>query len=58
MTAYKDTILRGIKENLTDEEIIEQLIKGYGVRDGVLPEGFREAIIEDIAFLKENPDAE
>lgn len=58
MTAYKDTILKGIKENLSDKEIILLLVAGYGVIAEELPEGFEEAVIKDIKFLKENPDAE
>ncbi len=58
MTMYKDTILKGIKENMSDEEIIIALKSAYGIKLEKLPEGFEEAIIEDIASLKENPDSE
>jgi hypothetical protein len=58
MTDYKDTILKGIKENMTDEQIILALMSVYGVTLEKLPEDFEKAIIEDIAFLKENPEVE
>jgi hypothetical protein len=58
MSKYKDTILKGIKENLTNEEIIISLMAVYGVTVDKLPEGWDEYIVQDIGFLKANPDAE